>query len=137
LYPAFGYHLVGIPLRAIIGVSERGQLQSLQRILRQHASTALPMPVVVCAAGNDGPGAAMDFPATISGVIVAVGLDWAGKAAGYNCRRPAGVAITTVGAFGGVETDPLGTMSHLGRKSEVLYGSSYATAMIMGAIASI
>lgn len=136
LHPACGYHLVGIPLRATIGVEERGQLLSLQRILHQHAGTDLPMPVVVCAAGNDGPGAAMGFPATIPGVIVAVGLDWAEAPAGYNCRRPAGMTITTVGAFGGVKADPLGTLSRLGRESEVLYGSSYATALIVGAIAS-
>jgi hypothetical protein len=136
LHPACGYHLVGIPQRATIGVEERGQLHSLQRILHQHAGTTLPMPVIVCAAGNDGPSAAMGFPATIPGVIVAVGLDWAEAPAEYNCRRPAGVAVTTVGAYGGVKTDPLGTLSRLGRESEVLYGSSYATALIVGAIAS-
>ena len=78
----------------------------------------------------------MDYPATVPGVIVAVGLDWARVPAGYNCRRPPGMAVSTVGAFGGLRTDPVGTLSRLGREGEVLYGSSYATALIMGAIAA-
>jgi Subtilase family len=136
LDPAGGYHLLGIPLRASIGVEERGKRDSLHRILRQRASMALSTPIVVCAAGNDGPSAAIDFPATIPGVIVAVGLDWSGTPAGYNCRLPAGAAVTAVGAYGGVETDSVGTLGRPGRESERLYGSSYATALIMGAIAS-
>ncbi|MGO8889834.1 MAG: S8/S53 family peptidase [Streptosporangiaceae bacterium] len=136
LHPAIGYHLVGIPLRAIIDVEEQGKRQSLERILHQNVSAALPMPVVVCAAGNDGPSAAMDYPATVPGVIVAVGLDWARVPAGYNCRRPPSMAVSTVGAFGGLRIDPVGTLSRLGRENEVLYGSSYATALIMGAIAA-
>ena len=136
LHPAIGYHLVSVPLRADIGVEERGKRLSLQRILNQHANTTLPTPVVVCAAGNDGPNAAMDYPATAPGVMVAVGFDWSGVPAGYNCRRPRGAAVHTVGAFGGIEADPLGTLRRPGQESKVLYGSSYATALITGAIAS-
>jgi hypothetical protein len=73
----------------------------------------------------------MAFPATIPGVLVAVGQDALGARARYNCPAPNGVPVHEIEAFGGLAEDPVGEL--LGHHA--LYGSSYATALVTGALA--
>jgi len=130
------YHVVAIPQRATLSTRARGQDDAMQRIVRQNAARGYPTPVIVCAAGNFGPHERMDYPAIVPGVVVAVGLDWSGRPASYNCRAPAGVSVHCVGAIGGIQKDPLGTMAGPNRSARALYGSSYATALVAGSLAS-
>lgn len=130
------YHIVAIPYRATLSARARGQCDAIHEVVRQNAARGCPTPVVVCAAGNVGPREGMDYPATVPGVLVALGLDWSGQVANYNCRLPSGTLVHCVGAMGGIEKDPLGSMVGPTRLSRNLYGSSYATALVAGALAS-
>jgi hypothetical protein len=130
------YAVVAIPARAVIGKAHEGRRDSIHRIISHNAGRGLPMPVVVCAAGNhkDQP---MSYPAVVPGVVVALGLDWAGDRADYNCREPAGAGVYTVGAYGGVRHDSLGTATRPGRKAVDCYGSSYATALVAASLLTL
>jgi hypothetical protein len=108
----------------------------LQRILHQQDNAGFPTPVVVCAAGNGGRGQYMSFPALVPGVVVARALTWAGDIASYNCAPPHGANLCLRGAFGGVETDPMGTLASIGKPVVTpLFGSSYAASLIAAAVA--
>ncbi len=137
LFPVFGYQVVAIPQRARISVEERYQQHSVQRMIDGYAGSGTRVPVLVCAAGNDGPNELIDYPATVPGVVVAMGLDWSGEIADYNCPPLPGTDPFVVGAYGGVEHDPLGTISRPGIANRTLYGSSYATALVAATVASL
>ena len=137
LHPAHGSHVVCIPQRALISADARGHQATLERILHQHAGSPYPTPVVVCAAGNEGRRQSMRFPATVRGVLVARGLTWSGEIAKYNCSPPPGPAPHMVDAFGGVEGDPIGTRARPQQPEKGLYGSSYAAALVTGAVARL
>jgi hypothetical protein len=130
------YHIAVIPQRGILDARARGRDDIMQKIIRRNDARGYPTPIMVCAAGNDGPHEKMGYPAIIPGVIVAVAMDWSGRLARYNCIAPAGVRVHSVGALGGVEDDPLGDMARYGRPAKFLYGSSFATALVAGALAS-
>ncbi|MFD0276223.1 S8 family serine peptidase [Kitasatospora sp. NPDC127111] len=129
------YHIVTIAFRASISASALGQRDGLSMILDHTRLGRLPSPVVVCAAGNDGPQQKMDYPAIVPGVVVATALDWLGRVASYNCAPPSGVDVCAVSAPGGVPGDPLGTLTRA-RRTEELWGSSFAAALISAALAS-
>jgi hypothetical protein len=130
------YHIVVIPQRANLSAQTRGQCDAIHEVVRQNATQSYPTPIVVCAAGNVGPREPMDYPATVPGVVVAVALDWSGRVANYNCSCPKGIPVFTIGAFGGIEKDPLGNMVRQDRPAKDLYGSSYSTALVVGALVS-
>ena len=64
--------------------------------------------------------------------VVAVGQDAYGGRAPYNCRAAPGAPVHEIEAFGGLADDPVGSLN--GRRP--LYGSSYATALVTGALAN-
>jgi Subtilase family len=132
------FKVVVIPQRALISVAKLGKRDSIHRIIAHNAKAGRPMPVIVCAAGNTKrkPKEPMSYPATVPGFVVAVGLDWAGGIADYNCTVPSGTAVYTVGAFGGVENMPLGTVGKPGRPPNDFFGSSYASALVAAALVS-
>ncbi len=127
------YAVVAIPQRAVIGKAHEGRRDSLHRIIDHNAAHGLPMPVVVCAAGNLK-GQPMSYPAVVPGVVVALGLNWAGERADYNCHAPPDVTVYTVGAYGGVRNDTLGSATRPGSKAFDCYGSSYATALVAASL---
>jgi hypothetical protein len=129
-------HIVVVPQRAHLDSRARGQDNIMQRIIRGNDVNGHQVPIVVCAAGNDGPRGKMGYPATIPGVVVAMALDWSGQTASYNCTPPAGTQVHAVGAIGGVENDPLGNMTQQGESVKLLYGSSFATALVAASLAS-
>jgi hypothetical protein len=128
------YQVVIIPQRASLSRLVHGQRDAIHAVVQQNATHGYPTPVVVCAAGNAGPREVMDYPATVPGVVVAVALDWVGQIANYNCRSPAGTSVYTVGATGGVEKDPLGKIVRQDKPAKVLYGSSYAAALVVSSL---
>jgi hypothetical protein len=132
------FNVVVIPQRAIISKAKLGRQKSLHRIIDHNAESGRTMPVLVCAAGNTNrkPREEMSYPAMVPGVVVAVGLDWAGEEADYNCPAPQGFAVFTVGAYGGVRKAPLGTIARPGRTPKDLVGSSYACALVAAALVS-
>ncbi|WP_155353320.1 S8/S53 family peptidase [Acrocarpospora macrocephala] len=127
-------HVVCVPLRAEIAHRDEGARGGLDLVLWQRTDEGQRTPVVVCAAGNSGP-LPMSYPATVSGVIVSIGVDWSGDPADYNCPPPPGLSPHMIEAFGGVSNDPIGVLRRPGHPERVIYGSSYATAQIAGAIA--
>lgn len=129
------FQVVCIPQRAEISTEERRRVLGLQRILHQQDNSGFPTPVVVCAAGNGGRGQSMSFPALVPGVVVARALTWAGDIASYNCALPHGANLCIIGAFGGVETDPMGTRARIGKPVTPLFGSSYAASLIAASVA--
>ena len=56
--------------------------------------------------------------------------------ANYNCPSPSGIPVYAVGAVGGIEKDPLGNMLRQNQPAKDLYGSSYAAALVAGALIS-
>jgi Subtilase family len=126
--------IVCVAQRADLSVLTGGSQAGLKTVLAHNAQRGGPMPVIVCAAGNEAP-APMAFPATIPGVIVAAGLDANDKRADYNCPAQPGTTVHVIEAFGGVIDDPIGVRSGPGGNERDLYGSSYATAMVTGALA--
>jgi hypothetical protein len=78
----------------------------------------------------------MAYPAVTPGVVVGIALDWSGEIAEYNCYVPLGASVHTVGAPGGIESDPLGMITRPGGPSRTLYGSSYAAALVGAALAA-
>ena len=110
----------------------------LQRILDRRVARGLHLPVIVCAAGNDGPDEPMGFPALVSGVLVASALDSSGAPAAYNCPRPSGFAdyIHQVEVYGGESNRPLVTLTRSDGYRLDLYGTSFATALVAGAVAN-
>src|SRR6266542_2746754 len=120
-----------------ISVEERYQQHRVQRMIDGYAGSGTRVPVLVCAAGKYCPNELIDYPATVPGVVVAMGLDWSGEIADYNCPPLPGTDPFVVGAYGGVEHDPLGTISRPGIANRTLYGSSYATALVAATVASL
>ena len=127
------YDVVCVPQRADISPHKLGQQMALHRMIRQNANNGMRTPVVVCAAGNDGPKRPMSYPATVAGVIVATAVDRTGARASYNCHPPLGRVVHCVEALGGTSYAPLGTLSGPGTRSRI-FGSSYATAIVAGAL---
>lgn len=130
------FQIVVIPQRANLSVRALGQHDAIHQVIWQNAQYSYPTPVVVCAAGNAGSRESMSYPATVPGVVVAVALDWSGRVADYNCSPPKKMPVFTVQAFGGIRRDPLGHVSRPGGSTQYLYGSSYAAALVAGALAS-
>jgi subtilase family protein len=126
--------VVCFPQRAEIAIDDRGHQGTLEWILGQRVAEGQQTPVVVCAAGNDGPHAEMSYPAVAPGVIVSVGLDRAGVPAPYNCPAPAQCRPHVIEAFGGVAADPAVVLRRTGDRDRPYYGSSFAAATIAGAI---
>jgi Subtilase family len=83
------------------------------------------VPVVIAAAGNDGP-ANSEYLAQMAGVVVAVALDDQGNDASYNSIPPNNA--DTKRAYGGTEQQPVGTIG-----TNPLFGTSIAAAAITGA----
>jgi len=129
--------VVCIPLRARIGRESWGRYQQLRRIVEHNATAGADLPVVVCAAGNirGEQGKLMSFPAVVPGFIVALGLDWSGKVANYNCAAPPRVQLNPAYAYGGMHNRPLGVRQRRGSPPVPLYGSSYASALVAAALA--
>lgn len=126
--------VVCFPQRAEIAIDDRGHQGTLEWILGQKVAEGQRTPVIVCAAGNDGPYAEMSYPAVAPGVVVSVGLDGAGEPASYNCPAPPHCSPHVIEAFGGVEADPAVVLRRAGDRDRPCYGSSFAAATIAGAI---
>jgi hypothetical protein len=130
------FQIVVIPQRANLSARALGQRDAIHRVIWQNAQQSHPMPIVVCAAGNAGSRESMSYPATVPGVVVAVALDWSGRVTDYNCSPPKQTPIFTVQAFGGTRRDPLGHITRSGNSTQHLYGSSFAAALVAGALAT-
>jgi hypothetical protein len=124
------FDVVCAPQRGELSVLAGGLQDGLKIVLHWNAQRGVQMPVVVCAAGNKAP-KQMAFPATIPGVVVAAGQDARGGRAPYNCPAPDGVPVQVIEAFGGLAEDPVGALND----HRALHGSSYATALVTGALA--
>ncbi|MFG3255985.1 S8/S53 family peptidase [Streptomyces sp. NPDC048172] len=132
------FHVVGVPLKATVDPCEGGTATgAMHQVLDHNSEHGQRVPVVVCAAGNDGESVPMSYPATLPGVLVAVGLDWSGEEADYNCASPSCSSGQphSVGAYGGVAGDPLGTRWLSDGRAKEIRGTSYATALVCGALA--
>jgi hypothetical protein len=94
------------------------------------------MPLIVAAAGNDRTKKS-GYPALVPGAIVAMALEQdpatvgGFKRASYNSTPPQPAKEEE--AFGGSETDPIGTVLVNNGPSEPLYGTSFAAAAITAA----
>ena len=110
----------------------------LQRILERRVARGMPMPVIVCAAGNDGPDEPMAFPALVPGVLVVSALDASGSPADYNCLRPDGWSeyIHQVEAYGGESGRPFVTLTRSDGARAELYGTSFGAGLVAGAVAT-
>lgn len=93
------YQVIVVAQRAMLGVRDQSGHAGFLRIAQTNYKRGVTMPLVVCAAGNEGPDY-MAYPATVPGFIVACGLDWYGRVATYNCRTPEGLTLHVVGALG-------------------------------------
>jgi hypothetical protein len=130
-----GFKVVCIPLRARVGARSWRDYKSLRRIVERNTRNRSVMPVVVCAAGNVTKTVRlMSFPATEPNFVVALGLDWSGRVADYNCKAPPDTRVNPTYAYGGTPTEPLGTRQRPGSTPQDLYGSSFATALVCGAL---
>jgi Subtilase family len=87
----------------------------------------IAVPMVVAAAGNDGPQTNSQYLAQMAGVIVAEAEDENGNYATYNSAPPPNAV--TRRAYGGTSALPVGDIAN----SEPLYGTSIAAAAITGA----
>jgi Subtilase family len=131
-----GYHVINISLTAPPSTDPDKLLgESLEYLLSLPESQVAPRPTIVTAAGN-GSGTPMTYPALLPGVEVALASDWNGRLATYNCKAPDGLEIKTVVAPGGLPDDPFGFVSRSPHRDVPLYGSSFAAALITGALAS-
>lgn len=130
------FSVVCIPQRATVSRKHLGRYKSLHRIIAHNHETAATMPMVVCAAGNNPSSTrlSMSFPATEPGFLVALGLDWSGEVADYNCQVPLGTSVHLTYAYGGTKAQPVGTIQRPGTGPQPFYGSSYASALVAGAL---
>jgi hypothetical protein len=128
------WHVVAIPLTVRPGVMEGVYPEGLAAVLTRRAHHTIPL--VVCAAGNDGPGQVMSGPAMLPGAMVAVASDWTGHRAPYNSRPPLGSRVYTTLAYGGVDGEPVCTRTGPDGRAVDCFGSSFATAIIAGALAT-
>jgi subtilisin family serine protease len=124
--------VICVALRADIEVDQWGHRDQFMETVRQRRGR-YPAPVVVCAAGNEGPRESMAFPATVPGLVVATALTPDGHLAEYNCSPPAEGEVITVCAPGGTEAAELGELTRNGGSPQGLWGSSYAAAVVAAA----
>ncbi|WP_405523472.1 S8/S53 family peptidase [Streptomyces canus] len=128
-----GYSVIAVAQSAHIAEVEKGSQHVFERMLGRNPHP----PLIVAAAGNKFPRDVLEmgYPATAPRVLVAAGLDWSGKVAQYNCTPPHGKKVRVIFARGGEPEYGVGTMTLPDGSDEILYGSSYATALIAAALA--
>ncbi|MER6514520.1 S8/S53 family peptidase [Nonomuraea sp. NPDC001636] len=127
-----GYSIIVVPYRAILPPRDmRGRAVTVRMLQRRRQPVLL-----VCAAGNvtKGGPVEIDFPATVPGSLVAAALCWDGEKADYNCKAASGHQVRIVYAYGGEPQDGIGAMAKADSAIEILYGTSYAAALIAAAL---
>ncbi|WP_416956253.1 S8/S53 family peptidase [Streptomyces sp. Agncl-13] len=128
-----GYSVIAVAQSAHIAEVEKNRQHVLERMLGRNPHP----PSIVAAAGNKFPRDTLEmgYPATAPRVLVAAGLEWSGKVAQYNCTPPHGKKVRIAYALGGEPEDGVGTITLPDGNDEILYGSSYATALIAATLA--
>ena len=138
LHPLSGADVVCVAQRAEISADHRAHADVIMSILRHAVAQGFPMPVVVCAAGNarrKGGQDLMALPATAPGVLAVRAVGWQGKPLDYNCQAPRGAAVNIAEAYGGEVDDPIGVTKAVPRPELWMVGTSYAAALVAGALA--
>ncbi|WP_344452885.1 S8/S53 family peptidase [Actinocorallia aurantiaca] len=132
-----GADVVCVAQRAVITEPHASHVEVLERILGHAVAHKLTAPIVVCAAGNSPGGRElMALPAIMPGVVTARAIGWSGNVLPYNCRLPRDQRVDIVDAYGGEESDPIGVTADPGHGAVRMVGSSYAAALVTGALAA-
>jgi Subtilase family len=139
VHPVSEVDIVCVAQRALVTDEDRSHAATIALILGRGGARGAAMPIVVCAAGNvprDRQRAPMELPATAPGVLVARGIGWDGRPLDYNCHPPRSMVVQMVDAYGGEKGDEIGVTEARDQKRVLMVGSSYAAALVAGALAA-
>ena len=95
------------------------------------ANASFPVPMIVAAAGNDGPKKSSGYPANLRGAVVAQAIDANNVPENYNSTLPPNSIVRS--AFGGSDRDQLGYTQPPNQAAQPLWGTSFAAAAVTGA----